>query len=90
MIKISLVQKFGGITALGSVSFMVGWLVGWLDGWTVGWLDTFFFFTLRFPLDHIPELREENPRCARNKFSILLNEVQYLSQTYLHFGKTLR
>ena len=42
--------------------WMVGcWMVGWLDGWMVGYL---FFFTLRFPLDHIPELREENPRSA--------------------------
>ena len=31
MKKIRLVQKFGGNTALESVSF-VGWLVGWLDG----------------------------------------------------------
>ena len=39
MKKIRKNTKIGGITALGSVSFMVGWL----DGWMVGWLDTFFF-----------------------------------------------
>ena len=81
MKKIRKNTKIGGITALRSVSFMVGWLdgwmvgrldgwmVGWLDGWMVGWLDTFFFFTLRFQPDHIPELREEKPRSARNKES---------------------
>ena len=41
-----------------------GWMVGWLDGWMVGYL---FFFTLRSQPDHIPELREEKPRSARNQ-----------------------
>ena len=58
MKKIRKNTKIGGITALGSVSFMVGWL----DGWMVGYL---FFFTLRYPPNHIPELREENPHSAR-------------------------
>ena len=53
-----------------------GWMVGWLDGR----MDTFFFFTLRFRLDHIPELREENPRCARN----YLYELRNIKQTALH------
>ena len=52
MKKIRLVQKFGGNTALESVSF-----VGWAGGW---WMVPFFSSTLRFRGVHIPELREGN------------------------------
>ena len=62
MKKIRLVQKFGGNTALESVSF-VGWLVGWLDGWMV----KKFSSTLRIEVDPRPELREVKPRSARKK-----------------------
>ena len=48
MKKNRLVQKFGGNTALESVSF-VGWVV-----------EPFFSSTLRFRGVHIPELREGN------------------------------
>ena len=37
MKKIRKNAKIGGITALGSVSFMVGWLHGWMVGWLDGW-----------------------------------------------------
>ena len=56
MKKIRLVQKFGGNTALESVSF-VGWVGGWAGGW---WMVPFFSSTLRFRGVHIPELREGN------------------------------
>ena len=43
MKKIRKNTKIGGITALGSVSFMVGWLdVGWLVGATVGCVGLIF------------------------------------------------
>ena len=46
MKKIRKNTKIGGITALGSVSFMVGWLdVGWLDGWIC------FFFHIHTPAE---------------------------------------
>ena len=56
MKKISLVQKFGGITALERVSFVGG-----------GWM-CFFFAHFEFRVDRIHELREVKPRSARNNF----------------------
>ena len=61
MKKIRLVQKFGGNTALESVSFVGWWVVGG------GWAVYFFSSTLRFRAVHIPELREVKPRSARNE-----------------------
>ena len=52
MKKISLVQKFGGITALERVSFVGGWMC-------------LFFAHFEFRDDRIPELREVKPRSAR-------------------------
>ena len=54
MKKISLLQKFGGITALERVSFVGGWMC-------------FFFAHFEFRVDRIPELREVKPRSARKK-----------------------
>ena len=52
---------------------MVGW---WLDGGLIFFFFFFFFFFAHFDLqvDHRPELRDVNPRSARNKteFKILV------------------
>ena len=73
MKKISLLQKFGGITALGSVSFMVGWLDGWMVGRLDGWIPFFFFHTPVPTRPYTrasrgePSLRSEIAKCVRKK-----------------------
>ena len=59
MKKNRLVQKFGGNTALESVSFVGGWMC-------------FFFAHFEFRVDRIPELREVKPRSARNKLCVAI------------------